>query len=103
MKSLLINNDDIWWTEIQVEPLLHLLQGGDGKWTVDYMKSKIPMGRLGSLDEISAVSAFYVSKEASFIIPSFFKVFFCRNSQLTAKQQLVSASQSPNRFSFNSS
>jgi NAD(P)-dependent dehydrogenase (short-subunit alcohol dehydrogenase family) len=34
---------------------------------VDYMKSKIPMGRLGSLDEISAVSAFYVSKEASFI------------------------------------
>ena len=40
MKSLLINNDDIWWTEIQVEPLLHLLQGGDGKWTVDYMKSK---------------------------------------------------------------
>lgn len=34
---------------------------------VDYMKSKIPMGRLGTLDEISAVAAFYVSRESSFI------------------------------------
>jgi len=34
---------------------------------VDYMKSKIPMGRFGSLEEVSAVSAFYVSPEASFI------------------------------------
>jgi 3-oxoacyl-[acyl-carrier protein] reductase len=34
---------------------------------VDYMKSKIPMGRFGSLEEVSAVTAFYVSPEASFI------------------------------------
>ncbi len=34
---------------------------------VDYMKSKIPMGRFGTLDEVSAVTAFYVSPEASFI------------------------------------
>ncbi len=34
---------------------------------VDYMKSKIPMGRFGSLEEVSAVAAFYVSPEASFI------------------------------------
>jgi 3-oxoacyl-[acyl-carrier protein] reductase len=31
------------------------------------MKSKIPMGRFGSLEEVSAVSAFYVSPESSFI------------------------------------
>jgi len=34
---------------------------------VDYMKSKIPMGRFGTLEEVSAVTAFYVSAEASFI------------------------------------
>jgi NAD(P)-dependent dehydrogenase (short-subunit alcohol dehydrogenase family) len=34
---------------------------------VDYMKSKIPMGRFGTLAEVAAVTAFYVSPEASFI------------------------------------
>ena len=34
---------------------------------VDYMKSKIPMGRFGTLEEVSAATAFYVSPEASFI------------------------------------
>lgn len=34
---------------------------------VEYMKSKIPMGRFGTLDEISALCAFYCSPEASFV------------------------------------
>ncbi len=34
---------------------------------VDYMKSKIPMGRFGTLDEISALISFYISPEASFV------------------------------------
>jgi NAD(P)-dependent dehydrogenase (short-subunit alcohol dehydrogenase family) len=34
---------------------------------VEYMKSKIPMGRFGTLAEVAAVTAFYVSPEASFI------------------------------------
>ncbi len=34
---------------------------------VEYMKSKIPMGRFGTLEEISALVAFYVSPEASFV------------------------------------
>ena len=34
---------------------------------VEYMKSKIPMGRFGTLDEISSLVAFYVSPEASFV------------------------------------
>ncbi len=34
---------------------------------VDYMKSKIPMGRFGTLEEVSGLIAFYVSPEASFV------------------------------------
>ena len=34
---------------------------------VEYMKSKIPMGRFGTLEEVSALVAFYVSPEASFV------------------------------------
>ena len=34
---------------------------------VEYMKSKIPMGRFGSLEEIAALVALYVSPEASFV------------------------------------
>ncbi|MFN8390578.1 MAG: SDR family NAD(P)-dependent oxidoreductase [Bdellovibrionota bacterium] len=34
---------------------------------VEYMKSKIPMGRFGTLEEVAATVAFYVSPEASFI------------------------------------
>jgi NAD(P)-dependent dehydrogenase (short-subunit alcohol dehydrogenase family) len=34
---------------------------------VEYMKSKIPMGRFGTLEEVASVTAFYVSPEASFI------------------------------------
>ena len=34
---------------------------------VEYMKSKIPMGRFGTLEEVSALIAFYVSPEASFV------------------------------------
>ena len=34
---------------------------------VEYMKSKIPMGRFGTLEEVASVVAFYVSSEASFI------------------------------------
>lgn len=34
---------------------------------VEYMKSKIPMGRFGGLEEVSAVTAFYVSPEASYV------------------------------------
>lgn len=33
---------------------------------VEYMVSKIPMGRLGTLDEVAAISAFIVSRECSF-------------------------------------
>lgn len=43
-----------------------MVEGMDPK-VVEYMKSKIPMGRFGTLDEVSAVAAFYVSPEASFI------------------------------------
>ena len=34
--------------------------------TVDYMTSKIPMKRCGTLDEIAALIAWIASKEASF-------------------------------------
>jgi 3-oxoacyl-[acyl-carrier protein] reductase len=34
---------------------------------VEYMKSKIPMGRFGTLEEVSSLIAFYVSPEASFV------------------------------------
>ncbi|MDF3076689.1 MAG: family oxidoreductase [Sphingobacteriaceae bacterium] len=33
---------------------------------MDYMTSKIPMGRLGTIDEVASIAAFIVSKEASF-------------------------------------
>ena len=35
-------------------------------WQVDYMTSKIPMGRCGSLDEVTALATWIVSPEASF-------------------------------------
>jgi NAD(P)-dependent dehydrogenase (short-subunit alcohol dehydrogenase family) len=34
---------------------------------VEYMKSKIPMGRFGTLAEVASIVAFYVSPEASFV------------------------------------
>lgn len=34
---------------------------------VEYMKSKIPMGRFGTIEEVAAITAFYVSREASFV------------------------------------
>lgn len=33
---------------------------------LDYMKSKIPMGRLGTVEEVSSIASWIVSKEASF-------------------------------------
>ncbi len=33
---------------------------------IDYMTSKIPMGRLGTVEEVAAISCWIVSKEASF-------------------------------------
>ncbi len=36
------------------------------KEQLDYMKKKIPMGRLGTVDEVAALACWIVSKEASF-------------------------------------
>jgi 3-oxoacyl-[acyl-carrier protein] reductase len=33
---------------------------------LDYMKSRIPMGRLGTVDEVASIASWIVSKEASF-------------------------------------
>ena len=33
---------------------------------LEYMIAKIPMGRLGTVDEVAKISAWIVSKEASF-------------------------------------
>jgi len=33
---------------------------------LEYMKSKIPMGRLGTVEEVAALASWIVSKEASF-------------------------------------
>lgn len=39
---------------------------------VDYMRSKIPMGRLGIVDESAAMVCFMVSEECSFTTASVF-------------------------------
>ena len=37
-----------------------------GPTTMNYMLQKIPMGRLGTVEEVAAISAWIVSPEASF-------------------------------------
>jgi 3-oxoacyl-[acyl-carrier protein] reductase len=41
---------------------------------LDYLKSKIPMGRLGTIDEIAALSCWIISKESSFTTGAIFDI-----------------------------
>jgi NAD(P)-dependent dehydrogenase (short-subunit alcohol dehydrogenase family) len=48
-------------------PMVHVGSKGSPEGTSDYFKKMIPMGRLGTADEIASAAVFLASDESSFI------------------------------------
>ena len=48
-------------------PMVHVGAKGSDEGTSDYFKKMIPMGRLGTADEIASAAVFLASDESSFI------------------------------------
>jgi NAD(P)-dependent dehydrogenase (short-subunit alcohol dehydrogenase family) len=48
-------------------PMLHVGSKGSDEGTSDYFKKMIPMGRLGTADELASAAVFLASDESSFI------------------------------------
>jgi NAD(P)-dependent dehydrogenase (short-subunit alcohol dehydrogenase family) len=48
-------------------PMVHVGAGGSEEGTSDYFRKMIPMGRLGTADEIASAAVFLASDESSFI------------------------------------